>query len=48
MTAGLKDVRAGVRIRGRKINLRHADDTTLLVENKEDMVELIKGVKNQQ
>jgi len=30
-----------------KINtLTHADDTTLLLENKDDMIELIKWVKN--
>jgi hypothetical protein len=44
--AGLEDNEARVKIGGRKINnLRYADDTTLLAENKEDMVQLIKGVK---
>jgi hypothetical protein len=44
-TAGLEDAEAGVRIGGPKINnLRNADSTTLLVENK-DMVKLIKAVK---
>jgi hypothetical protein len=37
---------AGVKIGGRKINnLRYADDTTLLAENKDDMGQLIKRVK---
>jgi hypothetical protein len=45
-TAGLEDIEAGVKIGGRKINnLRYADDTTLLAENKDDMVQLIKRVK---
>jgi hypothetical protein len=45
-TAGLEDFEAGVKIAGRKINnLRCADDTTLLAENKDDMGQLIKRVK---
>jgi hypothetical protein len=37
---------AGVRIGGRKINnLRNAGGTTLLAENKDDIVKLIKRVK---
>jgi hypothetical protein len=44
-TAGLEDMEAGVKIGGRIINIRYAGDTTLLVENKEDVVKLIKRVK---
>jgi hypothetical protein len=45
-TAGLEDVEAGVKTRGRKINnLRYAGDRALLAENKDDMVQLIKRVK---
>ena len=34
--AGLDETQAGLKITGRKINnLRYADDTTLMVENKE-------------
>jgi hypothetical protein len=45
-TEGLEDIEAGVKIGGQKIkNLRYADDTTLLAENKDDMVQLIKRVK---
>jgi hypothetical protein len=37
-TVGLEDIEVGVKIGGRKINnLRYADDTTLLAENKDDM-----------
>jgi hypothetical protein len=35
MTAGFEEMKAGVRIEGRKINnLRYADDTTLPAEKK--------------
>jgi hypothetical protein len=45
-TAGLEDIEAGIKIGGRKINnLRYADDTTQLAENKDDMGQLIKRVK---
>jgi hypothetical protein len=45
-TAGLEDIEAGVKIGGRKINnVRYADDTILLAENKDDMVQMIKRVK---
>ena len=34
--AGLEEAQAGIKIAGRNINnLRYADDTTLLAENKE-------------
>ena len=34
--AGLKEAQAGIKIAGRNIkNLRYADDTTLMAENKE-------------
>jgi hypothetical protein len=45
-TAGLEDIEAGVKIGGQKINnLQYADDTTLLAENKDNTVQLIKRVK---
>jgi len=35
--AGLDEVQAGIKIAGRNINnLRYADDTTLIAENKEE------------
>jgi hypothetical protein len=47
-TARLEDIDAGVKIGGQKINnLRYADDTTLLAENKDDMGQLIKKGQNQ-
>ena len=37
---------AGIKIAGRKINnLRYADDTTLMVENKEELKSLLMGAK---
>ena len=37
---------AGIKIAGRKINnLRYADDTTLMVENKEKLKSLLMGAK---
>ena len=39
---------AGIKIAGRNINnLRYADDTTLMVENKEDLERLLMKVKEE-
>ena len=36
--AGLEEAQAGIKIAGRNINnLRHADDTTLMVESEEEL-----------
>ena len=36
--AGLDEAQAGIKIAGRNINnLRHADDTTLMAESKEEL-----------
>ena len=44
INAGLEEVQAGIKISGRNIsNLRHADDTTLMVENEELKTLLMKG-----
>ena len=44
--AGLEDAQAGIKIAGRNINnLRYADDTTLLVENEEELKSLLMTVK---
>ena len=44
--ANLEELDTGVRMGGRKINnLRYADDTTLLAESKEELLQLIKSVK---
>ena len=42
--AGLDEAQAGVKIAGRNIsNLRYVDDTTLMVENEEDLKSLFQS-----
>ena len=42
------EVQAGIKIAGRNINnLRHADDTTLMAESKEELKSLLMKVKDQ-
>ena len=44
--AGLEEAQAGLKIAGRNIsNLRHADDTTLMVESEEELKSLLMKVK---
>ena len=44
--AGLDEAQAGIKIAGRNINnLRYADDTTLMVESKEELKSLLVKVK---
>ena len=44
--AGLEEVQVGIKIAGRNINnLRHADDTTLMVESEEELKGLLMKVK---
>ena len=44
--AHLEEIDIGVRMGGRKINnLRYADDTTLLTESKEEILQLVTSVK---
>ena len=44
--AGLDEVQARIKIAGRNINnLRYADDTTLMVESKEELKNLLMKVK---
>ena len=44
--AGLDEAQAGIKIAGRNIsNLRHADDTTLTAESKEELKSLLVKVK---
>ena len=46
--AGLDAFQAGIKIAGRNIyNLRYADDTTLMAENKEDLKSLLMKVKEE-
>ena len=44
--AALEEVQAGIKIAGRNINnLRYADDTTLMVENEEELKDPLMQVK---
>ena len=46
--AGLEEAQAGINIAGRNINnLRYADDTTLMVENEEELKSLLMKVKEE-
>ena len=40
--AGLEDAQAGIKIARRNINLRYADDTTLMTESEEERKSLLK------
>ena len=45
---GLNESQAGIKISGRNINnLRYADDTTLMVESKEELKSLLMNVKEE-
>ena len=46
--AGLNETQAEIKIAGRNItNLRYADDTTLMTENKEQLMSLLMKVKEE-
>ena len=46
--AGLEEAQAGIKIVGRNINnLRYADDTTLIAENKEELKSLLMKMKDE-
>ena len=46
--AGLEEAQAGIKTAGRNINkLRYADDTTLMVESKEELKSLLMKVKEE-
>ena len=46
--ASLDEAQAGIKIAGRDINnLRHADDTTLMTESKEELKSLLMKVKEE-
>ena len=42
---GLEETQAGVRIARRNINLRYADDTTLMAHSEEELKSLLMKVK---
>ena len=45
---GLDEAQTGIKIAGRNINnLRHADDTTLMADNKEELKSLLMKVKEE-
>ena len=45
---GLEEAQAGIKIAGRNINnLRHADDTILMAESKEELKSLLMKVKEE-
>ena len=45
---GLEEAQAGIKIAGRNINnLRYADDTILMAENKEELKRLLMKVKEE-
>ena len=47
-SVGLDETQAGIKISGRNINnLRYADDTTLMVENKQEPKSFLMNVKEQ-
>ena len=46
--AGLEEAQAGIKIAGRNIShLRYTDDTTLMVESKEELKSLLMKVKEE-
>ena len=44
---GLEETQAGIKIAGRNINLRYADDTTLILESEEELKSLLMKVKKE-
>ena len=45
--AGLDEAQAGIKISGRNINIRYADDTTLMAESEEELKSLLVKVKEE-
>ena len=45
--AGLEEAQAGIKIVRRNINLRYADDTTLMAESEEELKSLLMRVKEE-
>ena len=45
---GLEEAQAGIKVAGRNINnLRYADDTTLMIESREELKSLLMKVKGE-
>ena len=45
--AGLDEAQAGIQIAGRNINIRYADDTTLMAESEDELKSLLMKVKEE-
>ena len=45
--AGLDEAQAGIKISGTNINLRYADDATLMAESEEELNSLLMKVKEE-
>ena len=45
--AGLEEAQAGIKTAGRNINVRYADDTTLMAESEEELKSLLMKVKDE-
>ena len=45
--AGLEEAQAGIKIAGRNINNRYADDTTLMAESEEELKSLLMKMKEE-
>ena len=45
--AGLDEAQAGIKIAGRNINNRYADNTTLMAESEEELKSLLMKVKEE-
>ena len=45
--AGLEETQAGIKITGRNINNRYADNTTLMAESEEELKSLLMKVKEE-
>ena len=45
--AGLEETQAGIKITVRNINLRYADDTTLMAESEEELKSLLMKVREE-
>ena len=45
--AGMEEAQAGIKIAGRNINLRCADDTILMAESEEELKSLLMKVKEE-
>ena len=47
MLGWMKHKQAGIKTAGRNINLRYADDTTLIAESKQELKSLLMKVKEE-